>query len=540
MFFYRLKYLCAKFIHLNVLIMKKRLFLNFMAAAVACMTGALAASCSSEENSRDDEGSITFSSGLSQTKAVETASISTFKVSGSVYTGSYGDATLGNYFFDEVMESGAKTGYLWPGSGKKLSFYAYCPYSSSAVTLLSTTSTKGAPSYKVSVPADVASQVDICVAEVTDVAGDYNATVNLPFQHVMSAIAFNVKNETTTDITVKDISVYGVKGEGTYNGTWTLSGAASSSSSGVYTITPAVAVAAGATVNCSGTDKIMFVIPQTVTSGTEFVSCTVSASGVERRFVFNTGSDNALEKGKKYTYTISFTEAEPSMSIDGWEMALISDASLIAEDWKQSDVNSSAVDMNSWGMVTAESIPIDLGLPSGLKWASGNIGAKNPQDYGLYFAWGETTGYTAEQVTGGVRAFDDATYQAGPAASISADLSGSNDAATVNLGGNWRMPTKAEFNELKANCTSTWTDDYNGTGVAGRLFTSKVNGNSVFFPASGCCDNSSVFGAGSGGYYWSASWDSSLGAWNLYFDSGGVHVGFGSRFCGYSVRGVCE
>ena len=102
------------------------------------------------------------------------------------------------------------------------------------------------------------------------------------------------------------------------------------------------------------------------------------------------------------------------------------------------------------------------------------------------------------------------------------------------------MPTMAEYQELIDNCNVTWTNDYNGTGIKGSIFTSKVNGNSVFFPAAGDCYDSSVDGVGSYGNYWSASWDSSSSAWELYFDSGGQDLGYGNRYYGYSVRGVCE
>lgn len=125
---------------------------------------------------------------------------------------------------------------------------------------------------------------------------------------------------------------------------------------------------------------------------------------------------------------------------------------------------------------------VDLGLPSGLKWATCNVGASSPEEYGLYFAWGETTGYTAAQVKAGERVFSSMVYKAGSAASISTDLTLEQDAARTNLGGNWRMPTRAEIKELINNCDTIWTDDYNGTGVAGQLLTSKVNGNSMFFP----------------------------------------------------------
>ena len=180
---------------------------------------------------------------------------------------------------------------------------------------------------------------------------------------------------------------------------------------------------------------------------------------------------------------------------------------------------------------------VDLGLPSGLKWAKCNVGASSPEEYGLYFAWGETTGYTAEQVKSGVRKFDPASYTG---SAISADLTLEQDAVRANLGGNWRMPTKAEFQELLNNCDVTWTNDYNGTGIKGRTFTSKVNGKSVFFPAAGYCDNSSVSNVGSDGNYWSASWYSSSNAWELSFYSGSQGLDYYYRYYGFSVRGVCE
>ena len=183
---------------------------------------------------------------------------------------------------------------------------------------------------------------------------------------------------------------------------------------------------------------------------------------------------------------------------------------------------------------------VDLGLPSGLKWATCNVGATTPEEYGLYFAWGETTGYTAEQVPG-VRAFTEDEYKAGPAALISADLTLEQDAAHVNMGGNWRMPTEAEFQELIDNCDVMWTEDYNGTGVAGSIFTSKINGNSVFFPAAGEYFDSSEFWGGEMGFYWSASGRTIKGyAWVFWYDRGSEGLGDGPRYYGQTVRGVCE
>ena len=183
---------------------------------------------------------------------------------------------------------------------------------------------------------------------------------------------------------------------------------------------------------------------------------------------------------------------------------------------------------------------VDLGLPSGLKWATCNVGANSPEQAGLYFAWGETTGYTGEQVENGERVFDEASYNAGPAASISADLTLEQNVAHANLGGNWRMPTKAEFQELLDNCDVTWTYDYNETLVRGDIFTSRINGNSIFLPATGRCYNSSMDAVDLFGFYWAASWYSSSNTWALGFYSGNNVLGYFDRYYGLSVRGVCE
>ena len=155
----------------------------------------------------------------------------------------------------------------------------------------------------------------------------------------------------------------------------------------------------------------------------------------------------------------------------------------------------------------------------------------------MYYAWGETIGYNSEQVPV-VRAFTEDEYKKGPAASISADLTLEQDAAHVNLGGNWRMPTKDECQELLDNCDDSWTDGYNGTGVAGWVLTSTVNGKSVFFPAAGDCSDSNVYGVGSNGEYQSAMRDSTKLAWFLAFGSMGHNVASSPRRQGRSVRGV--
>ena len=167
---------------------------------------------------------------------------------------------------------------------------------------------------------------------------------------------------------------------------------------------------------------------------------------------------------------------------------------------------------------------VDLGLPSGTLWATCNVGATTPEAYGDYFAWGETT---PKDIYSG----DTYTYSDNPEI-----LPSDHDAATTNWGSDWRMPTQAEFQELLDNTTVTWTQQ---NGVYGRLFTGS-NGNSLFLPAAGCRSNSSLYSAGSYGYYWSSSLntDNPSNAWLLSFNSGNFSMYNNSRYVGRSVRPV--
>jgi len=169
---------------------------------------------------------------------------------------------------------------------------------------------------------------------------------------------------------------------------------------------------------------------------------------------------------------------------------------------------------------------VDLGLPSGTKWATCNVGASTPTAYGNYYAWGETT--TKETYNSSTY-----TYSDNPTT-----LPSSADAATANWGAGWRMPTQTEMQELINNCTVTWTTQ---NGVNGRLFTGS-NGNSIFLPAAGYRDGSELYDAGSGGLYWSSSLgsDSTDDAWRLYFNSGNYGMNYRNRGYGLTVRAVCQ
>ncbi len=196
---------------------------------------------------------------------------------------------------------------------------------------------------------------------------------------------------------------------------------------------------------------------------------------------------------------------------------------------------------------------VDLGLPSGILWATCNVGATAPEEYGDYFAWGEVEpkSYYNWENEGdykwGVYNYYDAEnkgmtkYNKTDGKTV---LDPEDDAAAVNWGGDWRMPTSAELEELcnRNNCTWTWTTDYNGTGVAGRIVTSKTNGNSIFLPAAGYRVDSSLYGAGSDGNYWSSSLSTSSPDYANYLDFYSVvYVWYDYYRCrGLSVRAVCS
>jgi len=189
---------------------------------------------------------------------------------------------------------------------------------------------------------------------------------------------------------------------------------------------------------------------------------------------------------------------------------------------------------------------VDLGLPSGLLWATMNVGASSPEDYGDYFAWGETEAKddfswsTYKWCNGSYTSLTkynfDSSYGTVDNKTV---LDLSDDAAQANWGGSWRMASKDEWQEIKDNCTWTWTtqDVHNGYKV-----TSKSNGNSIFLPAAGFRHDTSLDDTGSYGYYCSSSLSESdpFRAVNLYFGSGGVGSGNIYRYCGQSVRPVLQ
>lgn len=221
---------------------------------------------------------------------------------------------------------------------------------------------------------------------------------------------------------------------------------------------------------------------------------------------------------------------------------------------------------------------VDLGLPSGTLWAKCNVGANSETDYGLYFAWGETEGYA----NASTKAFSWSDYKFNPsgdgetftkynATDGKIALDAEDDAASVNMGGEWHMPNRAQcyelFEETKNGFVTnegvftqyTWDGEYSNPteatatisnwNAAGYFFfkntytsvTDAITAEDyLFIPAAGFCDEGEVGGVGGCGSVWSSSLntDGVVSAWCFFFDDLGAGVDGYDRYSGRSVRGV--
>ena len=242
----------------------------------------------------------------------------------------------------------------------------------------------------------------------------------------------------------------------------------------------------------------------------------------------------------------AFTASSPTLSVNGsaakpiklygnaMPMGKVHNNTILVMNYDGTQFNVIAIQSQTAAAPTGF---VDLALPSGLLWCEHNVGASTPYEDGLYFSWGNVIGHT------GTDGYDfgtsnDGPYASTPGAALTGNIPANNtyDAARHNMGAPCRLPTVGEFQELNSNCDSEWTDE---DGVAGRRFTSRINGNSIFFPASGYRSGTSLNDRGSHGYYWSSSLYSQTNGYNLYFSSSNVNpASIGSRFNGFTVRAV--
>ncbi len=192
---------------------------------------------------------------------------------------------------------------------------------------------------------------------------------------------------------------------------------------------------------------------------------------------------------------------------------------------------------------------VDLGLPSGTLWATMNIGANSPEEYGDYFAWGETTPkdvykWDNYQWSNGTR-FNklikyctNSSYGYNGFVDGKTELEPEDDAATANWGAQWCMPSEEQLDELIAHCNWQWTTK---NGVNGNLATSKHNGATLFLPAAGYHFGDYLYSPGNYGYYWSRMVNASKSyqAYYLWFHlEGNLERNYGDRDSGFSVRAV--
>ncbi len=193
---------------------------------------------------------------------------------------------------------------------------------------------------------------------------------------------------------------------------------------------------------------------------------------------------------------------------------------------------------------------VDMGLS--VKWSSTNLGASKPEEYGGYYQWAGTKDVSSTSID----PWDNCPYHSGSSpisgwikyntkasygtVDNKTTLEPSDDAATANLGGKWRMPTDAEWTELRNNCTWTWTTL---NAIDGYVVTNNKNGNSIFLPAAGRLYSDGLYGVGTYGGYWSSSLNSDGTpnvAYYVHFNSDNVHRDNHYRYNGQSVRPVSE
>lgn len=190
-------------------------------------------------------------------------------------------------------------------------------------------------------------------------------------------------------------------------------------------------------------------------------------------------------------------------------------------------------DVKSFNTLDVSPEPVDMG--TGVKWGRCNIGAASPEEYGDYYAWGETKTkdvYSEETYK---------YYNNGKYVDLGKDISGTAfDVAHVKLGGAWRMPTKEEWDKLLKSCS--WLQGVEYNGIKGYLVINKSNNNSIFLPAAGQRKDSKLSSVGRYGYYWSSSTYNNSNAWEVQFNIYTGECGNNRTvlWLGFSVRAVCE
>lgn len=362
--------------------------------------------------------------------------------------------------------------------------------------------------------------------------------VQLTFEHLLSRVQFTFKNNLSEgNITITDVQITDVAKSAELNcadadmANW----AWNTTAIGAYNFGNTSAIAQGA----SGvTDNVQFLFPAATQNYNITFNLAYESDAADVRTA--TIADVNLVMGKAYNVNVTIEDKDIVTEKYKIEFFITE-----VKDWGNNIELDATLNENQKNQNT----PVDLGLPSGLKWATCNVGATTPEEYGDYFAWGEvepkttynwsTYKYSVDDYHNLTKYCTQSNYSYdGYFTDNKTVLEPEDDAATVNCGENWRMPTYDEMDELITKCTWNWTtqNGVNGYKVIG------PNGNSIFLPAAGYISESTLIETSSYGYYWSSSlYTVGPGnAFSLRFLSFDAHWYTSSyRNCGYSVRPVC-
>ena len=369
---------------------------------------------------------------------------------------------------------------------------------------------------------------DLLIATNLDGVKASGGDVPLVFSHAMAKLNVNLKFRSQWDATPTVTSVtVTAKKTATVNYLTKAVTASATETSAPVDIPSAATAATGYALSFSGLQ-----VPQ---EGVTTVTVTIDG----KTYVYESATDIPLVGGQ-YT-TLGLVVGKDKIEL----------GSISVTDWKPGTnlPDGDAVltyKHNGHEYVDMGEVEIK-GVKKHLYWATCNIGADSPWDYGDYYAWGETA--TKTDYSWDTYSMGDGTTFSKYTGSDYATLQPEDDAATAIWGDDWHIPTDKEWEALLgANYTWVWTTDYNGSGKNGILVTRLDNasgtdscaGNSIFLPAAGRSDDTSLNYAASNGYYWSSSLDTGYPefAWSVFITSFGVFESTGFRCSGFSVRPV--
>ena len=291
-------------------------------------------------------------------------------------------------------------------------------------------------------------------------------------------------------------------------------------------------------------------IPTIMTSSVTNIDYTTATIG---GYVIDDGGANVMERGVVYSTSPSPTISDSKVVSDSGTGAFTCNLTYLQYGTtyyaRVYAVNEVGIAYSKEISFTTIDVPskngyeyLDLGLS--VKWATMNVGANKPEDYGSYFAWGETESkdiydWSTYKWCNGSQSYLTKynTHSEWGVVDNKTVLESADDAATANWGSSWRMPTEVEWTELREQCTWTWTTQ---NGVMGYIVTSNKDGfinRFIFLPAAGYRSYSSWINAGNG--YWSSSINILHFAESVFFTDNYISTRSEIRYTGYSVRPVC-